>query len=146
LTSRCDGTIFPSLRGSRIAAKLRIIATPDKKICYMIPQLFNAIDNKDHFEFSRFLTPDCTFRFGNQPEVVGSSGITEYVKAFFDSLTEIKHEVLDQWDIPSGKVCHGTVTYTRKDGSELSIPFANIFEFTSGKVSKYLIFADTSEL
>jgi len=112
----------------------------------MIPTLFAAIDNKNHAEFSRFLTPDCTFKFGNQPEVVGSAGVTEYVKAFFDSISGLQHEIRQQWDIPAGKICHGAVTYTRQDGSQLSIPFANIFEFRDEKVSKYTIFADTSEL
>ena len=45
-----------------------------------------------------------------------------------------------------GVVCHGRVTYTRKDNSTLTVPFANVMKLDAKGIYKYLIFADTSDL
>ena len=40
----------------------------------------------------------------------------------------------------------GQVTYTRHDGSQLSVPFANIFKLRDGLIGEYRIFGDFSAL
>ena len=112
----------------------------------MITELFQTIDKKDHIGFSRFLTHDCLFRFGNHPEVAGSENIQEYIKGFFNSISGLSHVLLSQWEVNEAIICHGNVTYTRMDGSTLTVPFANVLELVEGKIKKYLIFADTSKL
>lgn len=112
----------------------------------MLSALFKAIDSKDHVAFSGFLAPDCLFRFGNHPEVLGIDNVQDYVKGFFGSISDLAHELHQQWEIPNGVICHGKVTYIRMDGSKLSVPFANVFELDAGKIKKYLIFVDTSDL
>jgi hypothetical protein len=108
--------------------------------------LFKYIDDKDIDKFVSFLAPDCVFRFGNGPAVSGVSDIRQYVGGFFDSIQALSHQITDSWDVAGGKVCHGLVSYTRKDGTVLTVPFANVFEIDSTGIKKYLIFADTSEL
>jgi ketosteroid isomerase-like protein len=112
----------------------------------LLKQLFEAIDSKDAKTFQTFLAPSCVFRFGNMPPVTGKQAIEIAVNAFFESLDAIAHEVNDSWDIPDGIVCHGQVSYTRKDGSVLTIPFANILKGKASQITEYLIFADTSQL
>lgn len=112
----------------------------------MISQIFACVDNQDPVKFVEYLTDDCSFRFGNQPVVVGRESIQEYVKQFFASIKGLSHDILTEWEILGGAACHGFVTYTRHDDSTVTIPFANIFKIKSAKVQEYLIFADTSEL
>jgi len=112
----------------------------------MILELFKAIDDKDTSKFVSFLAPDCIFRFGNGPTVVGVSDIKQYVGGFFDSISAVSHYILDVWDVPAGKVCHGLVSYTRNDGTVLTVPFSNIFKINAKGIFEYLIFADTSQL
>ena len=112
----------------------------------MITELFSAIDSKNVKSFMTFLSPDCVFKFGNMPEVVGTEAINAFVAGFFDSIDSLSHEIKDSWDIPGGLICHGEVAYKRKDGSVLSVPFSNIFKIDSAGVAEYLIFADTSQL
>ena len=38
------------------------------------------------------------------------------------------------------------MTYTRKDGSTLTVPFVNVFYLRDGKVARYLIHIDNSGL
>jgi len=112
----------------------------------MINELFRAIDNKDPVKFTSFLSPDCTFRFGNLPAVAGVVEIQKFVAGFFDSVDSLSHEISDSWSISDGLICHGHVTYTRKDGSMLTVPFANIPKLGAAGISEYQIFADTSQL
>ncbi|MBT3059573.1 MAG: nuclear transport factor 2 family protein [Candidatus Thiodiazotropha sp.] len=112
----------------------------------MIEELFEAIDKKNANAFAAYLTDDCMFRFGNQQPVVGKVKVEEYVAAFFDSILGIEHKIEDVWSADGVIVCHGLVTYTRRNGNELSVPFANVFKMAGRNIREYLIFADTSDL
>jgi len=41
---------------------------------------------------------------------------------------------------------HGEVTYTRHDGSRVTLPFANVFRLRDDLISEYLIYADLAPL
>lgn len=112
----------------------------------MITELFPAIDRKDLAAFKSCLSDDCLFRFGNQPQVQGSESIGDIVGGFFNSIQSLNHDLIHSWSIEDGIVCHGIVTYTKHDGTSLSVPFCNIFRFKQSKISEYLIFVDTSQL
>jgi len=112
----------------------------------MLSQLFQSVDERDAGRFAGFLSEDCTFVFANQPPVSGRGAVREAVAAFFASVAGLSHTVTDFWEVPGGLVCHGTVTYTRRDGSTLSVPFANILKLRDGLIYDYRIFADISEL
>lgn len=111
-----------------------------------IDRLFAAIDSKDAGSFIGFLAPSCVFRFGNMAPVEGKDAIGIAVNAFFESIASLRHELEDVWDVPGGKVCHGWVSYTRGDGSVLTVPFANVLKGQEHGVTEYRIFADTSQL
>lgn len=112
----------------------------------MLDDLFNAIDAKDSKAFAAFFSGNCRFRFGNLSEVTGVENVRDFVAGFFDSVASLSHEISESWSIPGGLVCHGRVTYERKDGSSLTVPFSNILKMDSAGVCEYLIFADTSQL
>ena len=112
----------------------------------MINELFTAVDHKDVDRFLSYLSSDCIFRFGNLPAVKGVEAIREFVTGFFDSIDSLSHQIEDRWDTSDGLICHGRVSYTRKDGSILAVPFANIFKLDASGIAEYLVFADTSQL
>lgn len=111
-----------------------------------VDQLFHAIDCKDSKAFVTFLAPSCVFRFGNMAPVEGKENIETSVNGFFKSIKSLAHELTDVWDIPEGKVCHGRVTYTRNNGTVLTVPFANILKVKGRNITEYMIFADISNL
>lgn len=112
----------------------------------MLDKLFQAIDAKDAEGFAAFLSPDCTFRFGNLPAVTGQDQVREFVAGFFASIAALSHVIEAQWAVPGGLIYHGMVTYTRHDGSTLTVPFANVFGLAPEGIASYLIFTDTSRL
>lgn len=108
--------------------------------------LFAAIDARDADAFAAFLTEDAEFRFGNAPPVVGRPAIAAYCAAFFAGLGGLTHRLESIWEVPEGVVCHGVVSYRRRDGSELTVPFANVLYLASDRVRRYLIFVDNGAL
>ena len=111
-----------------------------------LESLFNAIDTKHTDDFTAFLTESCKFTFGNMPTVNGREGVREMVGGFFDSIAGISHSVQQSWKNDDAMVCHGVVTYTRHDESELQVPFANILKMDGPLIDDYRIYIDTSQL
>ncbi len=111
-----------------------------------IIELFAAIDGGDAERFAAFLSGDGLFRFGNGEPVQGRDAVREAVEAFFASIRGCRHELRGSWEVPGAAICHGEVTYTRHDGSRLTVPFANICKREGGHITEYLVHVDASQL
>lgn len=109
-------------------------------------KLFVSIDAMDTEGFLAFIAPDGEFRFGSTPTVRGHAGIRAAVESFFSSFAALRHEL--QRVIAEGNtvVCEGEVTYTRHDGSVITLPFCNVFETDDGLISLYRIYIDVAPL
>jgi sulfide dehydrogenase cytochrome subunit len=90
-------------------------------------KLFVSIDSMDTEGFLGFIAPDGEFRFGSSPPVQGHDGIRAAVEGFFSSFAAL-------------------VTYTRHDGSRITLPFCNVFETEDGLISLYRIYIDVAPL
>ena len=117
------------------------MATPE-----WITHLFQSIDNKDPDSFATFLTEDAIFKFANQEPAVGKEAARQTVANFLASIQGIRHEVFDVWEKDGATSCHGLVTYTRHDSSQLQVPFANVFKMHGSLIREYLIYVDASQL
>lgn len=111
-----------------------------------VRKLFRCVDARDSDGWLRFLAPDACFRFGNAPVVAGRDAIYEAVSTFFASISALRHDLVETWDLPDAVICRGEVTYTRLDGSTLIIPFVNVLKLEDNLIDDYLIYADVSEL
>jgi ketosteroid isomerase-like protein len=111
-----------------------------------IRDLFRCVDAKDSDGWIEFLAPDARFRFGNAAVVEGRTAIHEAITAFFASISELRHDLVDVWHHPDTVICRGEVIYTRLDGSTLSIPFVNVLKLDGGLIRDYLVYVDASEL
>ncbi|MBI5403636.1 MAG: nuclear transport factor 2 family protein [Ignavibacteriae bacterium] len=105
-----------------------------------------SIDSMDANRFADFLTEDCTFRFGNQPDVIGKKEVTEYVAAFFKMIGGSEHKVVDYWKREDSVVWQGEVLYTRLDGKKVNVNFTNIFMMNGKLIKDYLIYIDNTPL
>ncbi len=112
----------------------------------LLDELFEAIDEKNTERFLRFLTEDAIFRFGSAPQVQGHSEIRDAVNEFFSTIAACKHTLHNIIGDNRTLVCEGVVTYTRQDDSEITLPFANVFEFAGDLISHYKIYADAAPL
>ena len=111
-----------------------------------ISELFSAIDRKDADAFVSHLTEDAVFRYGSQEPVQGRDAVRDYVVGFLGSVRALRHRPMDTWEGDDSLVCEGEVTYMRHDGSEVTIPFTNIFRLEGDKVRDYHVYIDPTPL
>lgn len=109
-------------------------------------ELFAAVDAKDTAAFVGFLTPDAQFRFGSAPAVSGTEAIAAAVDGFFATIAGCRHRIDNTWSRDDTLVCEGEVTYRRHDGTEITLPFADIFDLSGEKISRYQIYMDIAPL
>ena len=112
----------------------------------MLQDLFAAIDARNAERFVGFLTEDATFRFGSAPPVQGREAIRQAVGEFFATIAGLSHAVTNWLASDGALVCEGEVTYTRHDGSTVTLPFADFFELDNGRISHYKIYMDIGPL
>jgi len=120
--------------------------TGDKTEDVHFKKLFASIDAMDTESFLSFICADATFRFGSSPAVKGHAEIRAAVEGFFASFAALQHDL--QRLVADGNVvvCEGEVTYTRHDGSSITLPFANVFEVDDGLISLYRVYIDIGPL
>ncbi|MBZ0203814.1 MAG: nuclear transport factor 2 family protein [Ignavibacteria bacterium] len=111
-----------------------------------LEKIGKSIDAKDAKGFSEFITDSGSFRFGNQPEVIGRKAIEDYVAAFFGMIGSSVHEIVNFWDSGDHVIWEGRVTYTRLDGKLVPVNFTNIFYMKDGLIEKYNIYIDNTPL
>jgi ketosteroid isomerase-like protein len=111
-----------------------------------VTPLFHALDAFDADTFASFLTDEASFVFGNAEPMRGKLAIRDVVADFFTSISAIRHDLLETWTLSQEVICRGIVTYTRHSGSQLRVPFANIFKLRNGLIQDYLIYVDNSQL
>ncbi len=109
-------------------------------------ELFRAIDGRDATAFAAFIADDGDFRFGNAPPVVGRAAVRDAVAGFFGAIGGCSHRMLRTWHSPGAAACEGEVTYTRLDGSKLTVPFANVFVLRGAEIASYRIYIDNGPL
>ena len=112
----------------------------------MIEKLFRSIDQMNVDDFCSFLTDDARFKFGNGDPVESIATIREFVGGFFSAISGISHKIDSMIENGELLACRGEVTYTRKDSTSLTVPFANFFQLSDGLIADYQIYADTSML
>lgn len=111
-----------------------------------LDDLFDAIDAQDTSRFTGYLAPDATFRFGSAPAVAGREAIGAAVDGFFSSIASSRHRLANTWSGDDTLVCEGEVTYRRHDGSELTLPFTNVFDMQDELIGTYKIYIDIAPL
>ena len=109
-------------------------------------KLFKTIDAKDANGFVSYLTEKAQLRFGNGPVVTGREKIRETIAGFFSSIKALKHVILETWTYSDVVILKGEVTYTRKDGSQITLPFMNLYRMKGNLINQYLVYVDLSPL
>ena len=120
--------------------------TTENPITDRLDGLFAAIDAKDTEAFLGYLTTDATFRFGSAPPVTGHTAIREGVDGFFASIASSKHSLMNVIGNDRILVCEGQVTYSRLNGSDITLPFTNVFEVDGDRIAHYKIYIDIAPL
>ena len=111
-----------------------------------VEPLFRAIDAMSADAFAEFLTEDGAFRFANAPAIRGREAVRDGVARFFSSIRGLEHRLAAVWEVPGVVFCEGDVTYTRHDGTTLTVPFFDVLRLGDEKIVDYRIYLDASAL
>ena len=109
-------------------------------------RLFAAIDNKDADGFVSFLSEDACFRFANAPVICNKKDIRNAVALFLSGIKSLRHSISGVWEQDNVVICEGEVKYTRHNGSELALPFVDIFRMNGDLIADYRVYMDISAL
>ena len=108
--------------------------------------MFAAIDAMDADKFVGYLSSDAVFRFGSAPPVQGRDAVHAAVRGFFATIAGCSHRISNSLQRGSTLVCEGEVTYQRHDGREVTMPFADVLEYSGDLISHYKIYIDSGPL
>ena len=111
-----------------------------------VTDLFRAVDTMDADRFVAFMAEDVFFRAGSSETLRGRAAVRDDIGSLFSKIKGIHHELSDTWVHGDVVVVHGTVTYTRRDETTLTVPFADIWKMKGDLVQDYLIFIDNTKL
>ncbi|GEM_PF-1143870 len=122
-----------------------------KKIIQMnFEAMLKAVDHSDTEKFLDFLSEDVCFYFANIPKTSGKKDLRNFLNLFFQSIDHTKHTklIIDRNEKGDVVFIRGDVCYTRKDGSELNVPFCNVLTLDERKekIRDYRIYVDNSDL
>jgi len=108
---------------------------------------FRSADSFDIEQLAGWFADDVEVRFGNLPAVVGKDAAREAFAGFWSSIAGMRHS-------RESVVAHGDmaaqasiVTYTRHDGSAVSMPVSSHLRRSGpGKIDRLWIFIDMAPL
>ena len=104
--------------------------------------LFEDIDSMQPERFSAHLADDVRMRFGNADPVHGRAAVHDVWAGFCRSVAGVRHDVVEQWDEGAATIVEADVTYTRLDGSTVTVPVVTIYRSRGGLIDDYRVFID----
>lgn len=115
-------------------------------------EFYRAVDSTDEAGFADAFTEKGHLTWGNQDMIKGAEGIEEYIGTFFDSIDTLDHTFSGIW-LSEGieaaddiLTLEADVTYTRHDGSRVTVPATTIIERDEEKAKAARIYVDLSPL
>jgi ketosteroid isomerase-like protein len=109
----------------------------------LVRTLIRAVDDSDHDTIAALTATDVHFRFGNAAPTNTRSELLAAAQSFRDAIADMRHTVLDLWEVDTGTVVGVfDVYYRRLDGGELNLPCCNVFGVRDGVVNDYRIYMD----
>jgi ketosteroid isomerase-like protein len=111
-----------------------------------VSKVYESIDSMDEEGFANCLTENCTFIYANSEPVIGRANAAAASQGFLNLLGGIRHHIVDVWAFEDVLISQVSVTYTRKDGSTLTIPAATVWKLQGNLIDECRIYADSSAL
>jgi hypothetical protein len=61
---------------------------------------------------------------------------------FCDTVDGVRHDLAAQWDTGDAVIAESDVTYTRKDGGQVTVPVVTIYRPADDLIEDYRVFID----
>ncbi|GAA5155031.1 hypothetical protein GCM10023321_27670 [Pseudonocardia eucalypti] len=112
-----------------------------------VERVFRAVDAMDAEGLGALLAEDARMVFGNAPPLVGRAAILSDCLTFAAAIQRMEHRVLRHWVVGADTIAEARATYTRLDGSGVTIPVVSIWTARAdGLISHYRVYYDPSPI
>ena len=108
--------------------------------------LFEDIDSMEPDRFAAHLADDVSFRFGNADAVHGRDAVRDVWAGFCETVDGVRHEIVEQFESGDATIAESNVTYTKKDGAQVTVPVVTIYRENGGLIADYRVFIDLAPL
>ncbi len=112
----------------------------------LIHQIYAADEALDADAFVALLTEDVQFRLGSNPLVAGRESVRQIITTFFSTVQGLQHHLIKAWEYGTTVIFQAEVTYIRKDGSQVTVPYVDVLELESARIKDYKIYIDLAPL
>lgn len=109
-------------------------------------RLFGRGEAFDSDGFITFFTDKPMYQFGNGEPCLTKDAIRASVAGFFAAVDALYHDLRNVWEVGDCVFVEMDVTYWRKDGTNITLPCADIFRFEGDKIQELRIFMDANPL
>jgi ketosteroid isomerase-like protein len=110
------------------------------------PNLFADIDSMEPDRFAAHLADDVSFRFGNAEPVHGRDNVQATWAGFCETVDGVSHEIVEQFESGNATIAESFVTYTKKDGTQVTVPVVTIYRSSGELIDDYRVFIDLAPL
>lgn len=104
--------------------------------------LLADVDRMDAAGFAAHLAEDARLRFGNAEPVVGRGAIETAIAGFFETIKDLRHKIVNEWDVGDVTILELEVTYTRLDDQQVPVPVVTIYQRGADLIEDYRIYLD----
>lgn len=111
-----------------------------------ITALYQSIDRFDAEAFGAFFAKDATYVFSNYPATHGRDGIVAGAVAFWETLENVKHKLLQLVPFPGGFVSQLEITFGLRGGRTVTLPTAVITHTVDEQITDHRIYINESPL
>jgi ketosteroid isomerase-like protein len=109
--------------------------------------VFAVVDAMDVAALCSLFAENGRFTFGNNAPLVGVKEIHGGATLFLESISGLRHKMVNEWRVDDETIVELKVTYDRKDGQQVTIPCVTIFHCDGdGKIDDYRIYFDVTPI
>ena len=105
--------------------------------------MFADIERLDARAWAAHLAPDAVMRLGNAEPVCGRDRCRQAMAAFYERIGGLQHDTIEQWEHGEAVIVEASVTYTRTDGTDVTVPAVTIYRTDADNlISDYRVYTD----
>jgi limonene-1,2-epoxide hydrolase len=108
----------------------------------LVKRLFASGKSLD--DYVSFFAEDALYRFANHPPVRGRDAIREAAAHFRQRVQRVSHDMIAMWEVGDLVICEMEITYTRLDGSTVTLPCCDIFRVKGDHIQEMRVYIDAT--
>lgn len=122
---------------------MNMIAPAGQTMRNWLDSYYSHVDAMRVDELLEYFAPDAKLSFANFPPAIGRDGIRAALGGVLGAIAGIRHNIKTLWEAPDGTIVFEVdVTYSRRDGREVTVPGCAVSLVRDGQFVTQSIYVD----